>query len=247
MKPKIIIFEDTKEIAEYVVDILEKELKKKPASVFCVPTGKTVIPVYEEITKTYKEKKLDFSKVKIFDLDEYIGLKPEHKKSFRHFLDKNLYKKVNIKENNINFLNGAAINIDNECKQYEEKIKKAGGVDITLLGIGVNGHIAFNEPGSPFDSRTREIILTYQTRASNFGRLYSLMISPKKALTMGIGTILKSRKIILIAIGRHKAKAVKAMLESEPNTNCPASALQKHDDVTVLLDKKAASLLKKKN
>ena len=204
-------------------------------------------PQENELVRVYKDKKLNFSKTKIFDLDEYIGLSPEQKDSFEYFLNKNLFKRGKIPEKNLHFLKGSAINITRECEEYEEKIKKAGGIDLMFLGIGVNGHIAFNEPGSPFDSRTREVILTYQTKASNFGKIFSLFKSPKRALTIGIGTILESKKIILIATGNHKAKAVKEMLESPASTKCPASALQNHDDVTILLDKKAAALLKKKS
>lgn len=247
MNPKVVIFEDPSEITRYVVDLISRELKKKPNTVFGVPTGKTVIPIYHELVKEYEKKKFDLSKTKIFDLDEYLGLRPENKESFEFFLHKNLFKKIEIPEKNLNFLKGSAINIHKECEEYEEKIKKAGGIDLMLLGIGVNGHIAFNEPGSQFDSRTREIILTYQTRASNFGKVLSLIKAPKRALTIGIGTILESKKIVLIATGKHKAQSVKSMLEGEISTNCPASALRNHKDVTILLDKPAAKLLKKKN
>ena len=246
MKPKVVVFEDPSEISKYAVELIEKELKRKQNLILGLPTGKTVIPIYNELVQTYKKKKLNLSKTKIFDLDEYLGLKSKQKDSFEYFLNRNLFKQIKIPEKNLYFLKGSAINITKECEEYEEKIKNSGGIDLMILGIGVNGHIAFNEPGSPFDSRTREVILTYQTRASNFGLLYSLIKAPKRALTIGIATILESKKIVLIATGGHKAKAVKEMLESAPNTKCPASALQNHKDVTILLDKKAAALLKKK-
>lgn len=245
MGPKIIIFEDASEISEYAIELIEKELKQNPSITLGMPTGKTVLPVYNELVSVYKKKNLDFSKAKVFDLDEYLGLQPEQKDSFEFFLNKNLFKKINVKEKNVHFLNGSAINIKKECEEYEQKIKESGGIDLMFLGLGVNGHIAFNEPGSPFDSRTREIVLSYTTKASNFGKIYSLIKAPKRALTIGIATILESKKIVLIATGGHKAQAVKAMLESPISTKCPASALRKHDDVTILLDKKAAALLKK--
>jgi glucosamine-6-phosphate deaminase len=247
MKPKVIVFEDSQEISKYAVDIIAKALVKKPNLVFGVPTGKTVIPIYQELTKTYKEKNLNFSKTKVFALDEYRGLKPGQKQTFKYYLDKNLFTRINFKEENINFLNGSAINIKKECEQYEEKIKKAGGIDLMFLGLGVNGHIAFNEPGSQPKSRTREIVLTYQTRTSNFGMIGSLIKAPKRGLTIGIATILDSKKIVLIATGAHKAKAVKAMLESPIGPDCPATFLRNHKDATILLDKKAASLLEKKH
>ncbi|MFH1290773.1 MAG: glucosamine-6-phosphate deaminase [Nanoarchaeota archaeon] len=242
MKPKTIIFENLYESAKHASEILEKEISEKPNLVLGLPTGRTVIPLYKELTKLHKKKKIDFSKVKVFILDEYLGLKPTHKSSFRYFMDKNLLKKINIKEKNINLLSGSALNFRKECKKYEQKIKKAKGLDITILGIGVNCHIAFNEPGSPFKSRTRKVILTHETRRSNFGIL-SVLRAPKRALTIGIGTILESKKIILIATGKHKANAIKAMLKGPITTKCPASALKKHKDVTVLLDKRAASEL----
>jgi len=246
MEPKVIIFENPQEISEYVVDILAEELKKKKNLVMALPTGRTIVPVYKELSKTYKKKSLNFSKTHIFNLDEYIGLKLEHKTSFKYFMDKNLFTKINVKEKNMHYLSGSAVNMKKECEQYENQIKKAGGLDLTILGLGVNCHIAFNEPGSPFDSRTRKIILTHETRRSNFGILSTLR-APKHALTVGIATILESKKIILIATGGHKAKAMKSMLQSPISTNCPASALRKHKDVTILLDKKAASLLTSKN
>jgi glucosamine-6-phosphate deaminase len=246
MNPKTIVFENPHEIAEQVIETLEKEIAARPNLVLGLPTGKTVIPLYKELVKAHKKKKINFSKVRIFILDEYLGLKPTHKKSFKYFMDKNLLKKIDIKEKNINFLNGSAINITKEYEEYEEKIKKVGGIDLMFLGIGVNGHIAFNEPGSPFTSRTRQIVLTHETRKTNFSPP-SILHAPKHALTMGIATILNAKKIILIATGGHKAKAVKEALESPISTNCPASALRNHKDVTILLDKKAASLLKKKD
>ena len=246
MKPKVIIFEDAQEISKYAVELIKNELDKKPTLVLGLPTGKTVIPIYSELVKAHEEKRVNLSKTKVFDLDEYIGLKSEQKESFEYFLNKNLFTRIKIPEKNLNFIKGTAINLTKECEEYEQKIKKAGGIDLMILGIGANGHIAFNEPGSQFDSRTREIILTYSTKAANFGRLYSLIKAPKRALTIGIATILESKKVVLIATGKHKAKAIKEMLESPPNTKYPASALQKHKDVTILLDKAAANLLKEK-
>lgn len=245
MNPKVIVFEDHSEISSYVVEIIQSEIKRKPSLNLGLPTGRTVIPVYKELINFLNEEKKNLAKIKTFNLDEYIGVNPKEKISFEYFLDKNLLGKIKIPKKNINFLNGSAVNLKKESEDYEKKIKKAGGLDLTLLGIGKNGHIAFNEPGSPFYSRTREVILTYSTRAANFGKILSFIKAPKRALTVGIGTILESKKIILIATGKHKAQAIRDMLESEPNTKCPASALQKHKDVLVLLDKGAASLLKK--
>jgi glucosamine-6-phosphate deaminase len=246
MKAVVLIFKDSEEISQYAIKSLKEELRRKPNLVLGIPTGSTMLPIYKKIDEAYKKKELDFSKVRVFDIDEYLGLSPKQKQSFKFFLDKNLFKKVNIKEKNIRFLNGQAINIKKECENYEKEIKKAGGFDITTLGIGVNGHIAFNEPGSPFNSRTREVVLTYQTMKSNFGRVYSLIKAPKRALTIGIATILESKKIILIATGKHKAKPVKDMLEGPVDTKCPAAVLKNHKRAIFLLDKKAASLLKEK-
>lgn len=227
---KTIIFEDPKEIAAYILDALASSLKKKPSLTLALPTGKTTIPLYKKIVSDYKKKKLDFSKTKTFQIDEYLN----NKNDFRKFLIKNLLSKINVKKENQNFI---STENPEEPREYEQKISKAK-IDLMLLGIGVNCHIAFNEPGSPFDSKTRIVSLTQSTQRANKTKI-------KSALTIGISTILKSKKIILIATGKHKAQAVKEMIEGPIETKCPASALQKHNDVTVLLDKKAASLLKK--
>lgn len=243
MKPKVIIFENRKELYDYATEFILTELKRKPNLVAGMPTGKTVVPLYAELIKKHEEKKANFSKVKVFMLDEYLGLKPSHKKSFNYFIDKKLLEGINIKRKNINLLPGIVLSENKAAQEYENKIKNAGGIDLMILGIGVNGHIAFNEPGSPFNSRTRKIALAHQTRISNFGKIGSFFKNPKHAITVGIATILESKKIILLATGKSKAQAIKAMLKDPVSTKCPASALRKHNDVLILLDKDAASKL----
>jgi len=247
MKPKVIIFDNIRELTTHASDLIAEEIEKKKGLVLGLPTGKTVIPLYKQLIKDHKKKKVDFSKTNIFNLDEYMGVNPNKKRSFQYFMHNSLFKKINVKQKNIHFLSSQIANIKRRAEEYEKEIKKAGGIDLQLLGLGVNGHIAFNEPGSPFNSRTREIILSHETKVSNFGRFHSILRAPKRAITMGLSTILEAKRIVLLATGKHKAKAVKAMVDGPVTTDCPASALKKHKDVLILLDKKSASLLKSKH
>jgi glucosamine-6-phosphate deaminase len=233
MKPRTIIFQNKKEIYNYTTTLIKKEIEKKTGSVLALPTGKTVIPLYKNLIKLYKQKKIDFSKVKTFNLDEYLGIDKKH--TFRYFMDKKLFSKLNLKKENIYFLPSRPDNPKKSCEFYEKQIKKFP-IDFEILGLGVNGHIAFNEPSSPFNSRTRKIKLSQTTKNSN-------KISCDYALTMGISTIMKSKKILLIATGEHKSKAVRNMLKGPITAKCPASFLRKHKNVLILLDKAAASHL----
>lgn len=242
MKPKVLIFENKNELYKYATDFILSELNKKPNLVAGMPTGKTVAPLYANLVKKHEEKKANFSKIKVFMLDEYLGLKSSHKKSFNYFIDKKLLEGVNIQRKNINLLPGIVLSENKAAQEYENKIKSVGGIDLMILGIGVNGHIAFNEPGSSFSSRTRKVALAHDTLKSNFGESEAFK-SSKHAITIGIATILESKKIILLATGTNKARAVRAMLKGPVSTKCPASSLRKHNDVLILLDKEAASKL----
>lgn len=232
-QPKVIIFENPNENAEYAANLLAKEIERKPSLVLGFPAGKTVIPLYKNLIKLYKKNKIDFSKIKTFNLDEYLGIDKKH--SLRYFMDEQLFSKLNLKKENIHFLPSRSDNPKSSCEIYEKQIKKFP-IDFQILGLGVNCHIAFNEPGSSFKSKTRKIKLSKTTKNSN-------KIRCDYALTMGISTILKAKKILLIATGKHKSKAVRNMLKGPPTTKCPASVLRRHKNVLVLLDKKAASQL----
>jgi len=217
-----IVLDNKKEVARFVSEIILKQVTKKQSSILGLATGKTMIPIYKKLTK------INFSKTKTFNLDEYLN-----SNKLRSFMNKYLFNKINIKKENIFFLDGKTNNPAKECEQYEKQIKK-NKIDLQILGIGRNTHIGFNEPGSKFNSKTRKVKLTEQTRKDNPN-------SEPYALTMGIKTILQAKKIILIATGKHKARAVKQTIESKPSIEIPATALQKHKNTIFILDKAAAS------
>ena len=241
---KVIIKKDYdamgKEAAKYFAEVI----RNKPNAVLGLATGSTPISTYKELIRLHEEEDLDFSQVTTFNLDEYLGLTGNHDQSYRYFMDTNLFNHVNIKKENTNVLSGVAGNPEAECKEFEEKIKAAGGIDIQLLGAGGNGHIAFNEPGSPENSRTRVVDLTKETIKDNSRFFEKVENVPTQALSMGIETILEAKKIVIIANKESKAKAVAASIEGPVTTDVPASVLQKHSDVIWIIDKGAASLLK---
>nr|MCR5208547.1 glucosamine-6-phosphate deaminase [Eubacterium sp.] len=191
----------------------------------------------------YKQGAVDFSKVTTFNLDEYCSLDVKDKNSYHSFMYKNLFNHINIPEENINFLNGNARDLEAECKSYEKKIRAAGGIDIQLLGIGSNGHIAFNEPANAFQRWSHVVKLKQSTIEDNSRFFDSVEEVPTEAITMGIGSIMQAERILIIAIGEKKAKAIKQVIDGNVTPECPASILQFHKDVTLMLDKGAASLL----
>ncbi len=199
--------------------------------------------MYREIINIYKNQKMDFSKVKTFNLDEYYGLNRGNPQSYYYYMMNNLFNYVNIDKNNINIPNGMADNIEVECKEYERKIDKAGGIDLQILGIGVNGHIGFNEPNISFESETHLVNLNEKTIESNSRFFSSKEEVPTKAISMGIKSIIHSKKIILLACGSAKSDAVSKAINGKITPNIPASILQLHRDVVVIIDKEAASKL----
>ena len=221
---KIIKTRDYKEMSEKSKKIVIKEIKKKPNLIIAFATGKTPVGLYKELVRQYKKGKVDFSKIKAFNLDEYYPIKKTDKKSYFYYMYKNLFDKINIRKENINLLNGESKNPTAECKNYEKKIRNK--IDLMILGVGVNGHIAFNEPGSLINSKTRLVKLE----------------NGKKALTIGISTIMKSKKIILLASGKKKARAIKFLTKCKPDSCCPVSFLKKHKNLSVIIDKKVGSL-----
>lgn len=199
--------------------------------------------MYKEIINIYKNQKMDFSKARTFNLDEYYGLNRENPQSYYYYMMNNLFNHVNIDKNNINIPNGMADNIEIECKEYERKIDKAGGIDLQILGIGVNGHIGFNEPNISFESETHLVNLNEKTIESNSRFFSSKEEVPTKAISVGIKSIIHSKKIILLACGSAKSDAVSKTINGKINPNIPASILQLHRDVVVIIDKEAASKL----
>ena len=191
----------------------------------------------------YENKELDFSKITTVNLDEYIGLNPEHSQSYRYFMNDNLFNHINIDVANTFVPNGLAKDLEVECKEYDKRIIELGGIDIQLLGVGNNGHIAFNEPDEHLSAGTHVISLTENTIEANARFFENIDDVPRTAITMGVGGIMKAKKIILIASGESKAEAIKGLFSGKITTENPASMLQMHRDVTVIVDKEAAKLI----
>lgn len=220
--------------------LLANVIRKKPDVVLGLATGGTPLALYRELASL----ELDWRKITTFNLDEYVGISPQHPQSYHHFMWENLFRHVKVAEKNVNIPDGLAQDIPAFCERYEEKIRAAGGIDVQLLGIGTEGHIGFNEPTSSLASRTRIKTLTPQTRKDNARFFGSEEQVPHHCITMGIGTILETRHCVMLAFGKNKARAVAEAVEGPITSMNPASALQLHPKVTVFLDEASASALK---
>ena len=240
---EIIIAQNKEDFDRIAADIISQQIKDKPDSVLGLATGSTPLGLYAQLVERNKKGEVDFSQVKSFNLDEYKGLAKDHPQSYYYFMYENLFGKVNINESNINLPNGEAEDPAKECVEYEKKIKEAGGIDLQVLGIGHNGHIGFNEPGTPFESTTSLIDLDELTIEANSRFFESADQVPRQALSMGIKTIMQARKIILMITGKDKAEIAAKAINGSITPEVPASVLQLHPFVTVLLDQEAASLL----
>lgn len=239
----VIVKENYDEMSKEAAGLVADRIRRKPNLVLGLATGSTPIGLYKELIRLHKNEGLDFSKVITFNLDEYIGLPPNHDQSYRYFMDTNLFNHINVQKSNIHLPDGMAKDIDAFCDWYEEQIKKYGGIDLQILGIGTNGHIAFNEPGSSLGSRTRIKTLTEQTVKDNARFFEKLDDVPKFAITMGVGTIMDAKELILLANKANKADAVKAAVEGPITAMSPASIIQMHRKAFVIIDKDAASKL----
>ena len=241
---KIIIKKNYGELSKEAAEIIREGVQKKPNIVLGLPTGSSPLGCYEELIRMHKEEGLDFSRVVTFNLDEYLGLPPDHLQSYNYFMFENFFNHVNLNNKNINIPDGMTKNVEALSIKYEENIKEAGGIDIQLLGIGSDGHIAFNEPGTPLDSRTHMAELAESTTKDNSRFFGKEEMVPKFAITMGVQTIFEAKKIILLASGENKAEAVVKFIEGQITSQITASALQKHPDAIIILDEAAASKLK---
>lgn len=239
----VLIFDAEEQIGIAAGNYMCGQVLQKPDSVLGLATGSTPLKPYGQMIDLYKKGVVDFSKVTTFNLDEYVNLDVNDKNSYHSFMHENLFDHINIPEESINFLNGNASDPEKECEEYENKIKKAGGIDIQLLGIGSNGHIAFNEPSDCFQRWSHVVNLKESTVKDNSRFFKSIEEVPTHAVTMGIGSIMQAKKILIIAIGENKAKAIKQLINGNVTPQCPASVLQFHTDVTLMLDRGAASLL----
>lgn len=240
---KLIITKNYEELSKKAADEMADIIKSNPKAILGLATGGSPMGMYKELIKMNKEGKVDFSNVTTVNLDEYIGLSGDHPQSYRYFMNENLFNHINIDKTNTYVPNGLAKNIEEECKEYDARITELGVTDVQLLGIGNNGHIAFNEPDNELLSGTHLTKLTEDTIKANARFFESIDEVPTQALTMGLGGIMRSKKIIVIASGESKAEAVKAMVSGKISTNMPASMLQMHRNVTVIVDEAAAKLL----
>lgn len=235
------IYIDTpQKVAEMAAQRYVELLKEKPDAVLGGATGSTPLLLYAELVRLNKAGEVSFAKAKSFNLDEYVGLDGTHDQSYRYFMDKNLFEHIDIDMAKTRVPSGINTEI---AAEYDKEIEEAGGIDMQLLGIGNNGHIGFNEPGTPFGSITHVVELTESTRQANARFFASIDEVPTHAVTMGIKTVMNAKKIILIATGAAKAPIVRDFIKGEVTPEVPASVLQLHPNVEVFLDHEAASLL----
>jgi glucosamine-6-phosphate deaminase len=238
------VFHTAEEAAHAAAAAIAAQLARQPASVLGLPTGRTTLAVYDELARLHESGDADFSQAHTCNLDEFVGLSSDDRRSYCAFMKKHLFARINLPGGHIHFLNGGARNHEEECDRFEREIAGLGGMDLLLLGIGSNAHIGFNEPRHALHARSHKTRLALATRRANAslfgGRLDRV---PREALTMGIGTMLDARAIVLIATGREKARAVSSMFEGRISTDRPASVLQLHPHVEVILDLPAAEKL----
>ena len=241
--PRVTIFPDAATAGRVLAARLIAALQAKPTLVLGLPTGRTPVPLYRELSRITTERHIDWSRASTFNLDEFMGVEPGHAGSYRHFMEEHLFRHTNLRPERINFLNGMAEAAE-ECRRYEYAIAGAGGIDIQILGIGTNGHIGFNEPGTELQSRTHRITLTEETRRNNadlFGGDVNAV--PREALSMGMATILQAESLILLAHGESKASCIERVINGPLTTHLPASFVQLHHDVDIILDEGAAARL----
>lgn len=240
---KVVVLDDAAAVANYGAALLIKQIHRKPDSVLGLATGSTPLALYRELIAAYRHGRVSFKQVSSVNLDEYLGLSGTHSQSYRYFMNTNLFDHIDIEKTRTAVPQGDAADPFAACADYEKKIVEMGGIDVQLLGIGRNGHIGFNEPSSSLKSRTRVKTLTRATIEDNARFFSADEYQPHLCITMGIGTILDARKILMLATGAHKAQAVKAMVEGPITASCPASALQLHEQVVLVIDEAAAAEL----
>lgn len=244
---ELVICKSAAEASRKAADRIAALVKKSPSCVLGLATGSTPMAMYAALAEDVKAGKISFKDVKTWNLDEYYGLAPAHVQSYRHFMNFHLFNKIDIEPANTHVLDGLAKDWRQECAEYEKAISAAGGIDLQVLGLGSDGHIAFNEPGSSLSSRTRLVSLTPETIQANARFFASEDEVPRHALSMGVGTIREARQIVLLAFGSRKAHALKGMVEGGISQFCTASILQLHQDVWVYCDEAAAAELSLKD
>jgi glucosamine-6-phosphate deaminase len=244
---RVIVESDKDGVSRRAAQFVGNLVRRRPTCVLGLATGGTPLGMYTELIRLHREEGLDFSRVVTFNLDEYVGLSAMHPQSYRHFMQHNLFDHINIDPRDTHVPDGRALDFEAYCEQYERLIAEEGGIDLQVLGIGSDGHIAFNEPGSSLGSRTRLKTLTAETIHDNARFFGNEQEVPRLAITMGVGTILESRQCLLLAAGKHKAKAIRETIEGPITAQVTASALQLHRDVIAILDEEAARLLERRD
>ncbi len=241
---RIIKVQTPEEVGKLAADLFENLIQTKPAAVIGLATGSTPLPLYRELIAREKAGKIDFSRVRSANLDEYAGLAPDHPQSYRRFMQENLFDHISIKPENTIVPQGQADDEAAMCAAYEAQIEAWGGVDLQLLGIGHDGHIGFNEPEDTFPGMTHRVVLTDMTREANKRFFDSIDEVPTAAFTMGIGTVMAAKKIVMVVTGEDKAEILAKSFNGPVDPQVPASILQFHPDVTLICDAGAAKLLK---
>ncbi len=240
---EILTVENYDEMSAEAANIIAQLLRLKQNAVLGLATGSTPEGLYACLVKMYEEKEIDFEKVTCFNLDEYAGLSPDHPQSYHYYMDRHLFSKVNVKKGNINIPRCGVENIETACRDYDKKIHQSGGIDLQLLGLGLNGHIGFNEPADYLQKDTHLVNLSRETIEANSRFFPTEDDVPRQAITMGVGSIMSAARIMLLASGEKKADAVKQMTCGKVSTHHPASLLQLHRNVLVIIDKEAARLI----
>jgi glucosamine-6-phosphate deaminase len=238
---EVIVQRDYEQMSKIAAQIVVEVLNTKPNAVLGMATGSTPLGLYQELVRLYRAQLIDFSRVTTFNLDEYVGLPAKHPQSYHYFMHEHFFQHVNIPQHNINIPSGTTSNYPAFCEWYEKRIAECGGVDLQILGIGSDGHIAFNEPTSSLSSRTRLKTLSKQTIDDNARFFEHREDVPVYAITMGVGTILEAKKLVLVASGKAKAKAIAGAIEGPVTSMVTASAIQLHRDAIVIVDEPAAA------
>lgn len=241
---KIIITKDYEELSKTAARLIASQITLNPRSVLGLATGSTPIGMYKELVDMYNKGEISFEEVISFNLDEYVGLEPINEQSYRYFMNKNLFDHIDIKEENIHIPSGVATDIDEECKNYDYQIEMYNGISMQILGIGRNGHIGFNEPDIKFQGKTHLVDLDEDTIAANARFFENIESVPRKAISLGMKNIMQSRRIVLLASGIEKAETIKNMIFGNIIPMLPASVLQLHPDVTIIVDEEAGKYIK---
>lgn len=243
MTLKLITTSNYEELSQKAAGEIISRIQRNPSLNLGLATGSTPTGLYQELIKDHKQNQTSYKEINTFNLDEYMGIPKEDRNSYHYFMCEHLFEHIDIPLDQTHIPDGTAMDLDEECRRYEHFIEEHGGIDLQILGIGQNGHIGFNEPGTPFDSRTHIIDLSESTRKANSRFFESLEDVPKQAITMGIDSIMDSKEIFLLVSGSSKAKALARLMNGDVSEQFPASVLQNHPNVTIFADKEATALL----